>query len=100
MSTEQLKNLYPGKDYHASYRDLKRFFEDHGFQHRQGSGYLSEGKMSTADVYDLMDDIKQEFSWMGPCVSKIDVTNVGRQHDLVNLLQESEITIDEESLLN
>lgn len=56
--------------------------------------------MSTADVYDLMDDIKQEFSWMGPCVSKIDVTNVGRQHDLVNLLQESEITIDEESLLN
>lgn len=57
LSTHQLKVHYPGTNYRKSYDDLKRFFKQHNFLHRQGSGYLSEERLSTADIYDLMDDL-------------------------------------------
>lgn len=55
LDTKQLKKLYPGSNYRKSYSDLKYFSRKHGFSHRQGSGYISDEKLSTADVYDLMD---------------------------------------------
>lgn len=36
---------------------------------------------TTADIYDLMDDLSQQLPWIGLCINKIDVTNVGRQHE-------------------
>lgn len=72
-----------------------RFFKKHDFSHRQGSGYISSNKLSTADIYDLMDDLVQQLPWIGECVNKIDVTNIGQQHDLTDLLNPAkEIVID------
>ena len=65
LDTHQLKAHYPGANYRQAYDDLRRFFKRHQFSHRQGSGY------------------------------KIDVTNIGRQHDLTELLKPTEdIEID------
>lgn len=36
---------------------------------------------TTADIYDLMDDLSQQLPWIGLCINKIDVTDVGRQHE-------------------
>lgn len=95
LSTHQLEAHYPGNNYRQSYADLRRFFMQHGFTHRQGSGYLSGKKLSTADIYDLMDDLTQKFAWLALCVNKIDVTNVGQQHDLTDLVRPDAITLDE-----
>lgn len=84
LSTHQLEEHYPGANYRQAYEDLKRFFRRHDFSHRQGSGYISDEKLSTADIYDLMDDLSQQYQWIGECVNKIDVTNVGVQHDLTD----------------
>ncbi|MCZ0645891.1 hypothetical protein OZZ18_03055 [[Ruminococcus] gnavus] len=46
-----------------------------------------------------MDDLSQQFPWIGVCVSKIEVTNVGRQHDLTELLKPSEEIVIDDSLL-
>ena len=73
--------------------------EQHGFSHSQGSGYISDEKLSTADIYDLMDDLTQRFTWIGVCVNKIDVTNIGRQHDLTELLKPAEELHLESSIL-
>jgi len=88
-----LRNLYPKPNYRKAYDDLKRFFKRHDFSHRQGSGYISNQKLSTADIYDLMDDLVNELSWIGECVNKIDVTNVGQQHDLIELLKPAGIEL-------
>ena len=90
LDTHQLKEYYPGTDYHHAYEDLRKFFGQQGFSHRQGSGYLSNHKMDSSEIYDLMDLINEKMPWMKKCVHIIDVTNVGNQYGLVELLKKSE----------
>ena len=90
LDTYQLKKHYPGNDYHHAYSDLRKFFRKHGFRHRQRSGYLSVNRITTVDIYRLMKELSSQLPWMGECVHKIDVTNVGNQHGLVELLKKSE----------
>ncbi|MCI8418629.1 MAG: hypothetical protein HFI33_14235 [Lachnospiraceae bacterium] len=100
LDTHQLKAHYPGANYRQAYDDLCRFFKRHKFSHRQGSGYISDTKLGTADIYDLMDELSRQFPWIGVCVDKIDVTNIGQQHDLTELLKVTEdIEIDSSVLL-
>ena len=99
MDTHQLKAHYPGANYRQAYDDLRRFFKRHGFSHRQGSGYLSDQRLGTADIFDLMDELSRQFPWAADCVRRIDVTNVGRQHDLTELLRPAEELAMEEVLL-
>ena len=70
LDTYQLKKHYPGNDYHH--------------------GYLSVNRITTVDIYRLMKELSSQLPWMGECVHKIDVTNVGNQHGLVELLKKSE----------
>lgn len=100
LSTHQLNDLYPGTNYRKAYEDLRRLFMSHNFFHRQGSGYISGEKLSTADIFDLMDDLSQECPWIGDCVNKIDITNVGRQYDLTDLLKPTELSLNEDIILN
>lgn len=47
-----------------------------------------------------MDELGQQLPWIGVCVKKIDVTNIGSQHDLTELLKPMEdIEIDSSVLL-
>lgn len=94
LDTHHLKMHYPGINYRQAYNDLRGFFKRHKFSHRQGSGYISDTKLGTADIYDLMDELSKQFPWIGNCVNKIDVTNIGRQHDLTELLKAEDIEID------
>lgn len=100
LDTHRLEEHYPGANYRQAYDDLRRFLRRHQFSHRQGSGYLSDTKLGTADIYDLMDELSQQYSWIGECVKKIDVTNIGQQHDLTELLKASEdIEMDSSMLI-
>lgn len=98
LDTHHLQTDYPGVNYRQAYDDLRRFFKKHQFWHRQGSGYISDIKLGTADVYDLMDELSQQLPWIGNCVKKIDVTNIGQQHDLVELLKPIENVTPEEAI--
>ena len=84
LDTNKLKKYYPR--YQQAYSDLLGFFKANGFLHRQGSGYVSKEKMTSADIIDLIDAFQKKFVWSGTCVKKIDVTNVGAQYDLTYLL--------------
>lgn len=100
LDTHQLQEHYPGTSYRQAYDDLRKFFKQHEFSHRQGSGYISDMKLGTADIYDLMDELSQQLPWIGICANKIDVTNISRQHDLTELLKAAEaIDIDSSVLL-
>ena len=58
LDTHQLKEHYTGANYRQAYDDLLRFFKQHRFSHRQGSGYISDDKLTTADIYDLTELLK------------------------------------------
>lgn len=89
LDTHQLQVYYPGRNYRQAYDDLRSFLGQHDFSHRQGSGYISDIKLGTADIYDLIEQLKQQCPWLPFCINKIDVTNVGRQHELVSILRSS-----------
>lgn len=96
LSVNDLKKCY--SDYTKAYYDLKRFFARRGFEHRQGSGYVSKKKLAQADIIDLLDEMNTELPWMKDCVTKIDVTNIGAQHDLKDLLRDLAVASEEELL--
>ena len=88
--------LYPN-----GYELLRVSFKNQGFEHRQGSGYLSTGKLTSDQVYEIVEEIVKEQPWLADCVKKIDVTDIGRQHDLTAVVkslaaQQSEL-IDQRS---
>lgn len=84
LDTNALKEYYPR--YQQAYSDLLKFFRTHDFSHRQGSGYVSNQKLSSADIIDLISLMLEKFNWAQTCIKKIDVTNVGAQYDLTPLL--------------
>lgn len=83
LNTNKLKEYYPR--YQQAYNDLSKFFKENNFYHRQGSGYVSNEKMTSADIIDLMGDLQKKYLWAGDCIKAIDVTNVGPQYDLMPL---------------
>lgn len=83
-------SLYPD-----GYRMLGLSFAKYGFEHRQGSGYISEDKLDSDQVNDIVASIVTENPWLIRCAKRIDVTDIGRQHDLTALLQGFENMSDE-----
>jgi len=84
LSVHELEKYY--SNYRKAYYDMKKFFKQRGFEHRQGSGYISKERLGQADIADLLDAMSVELPWMGSSVTRIDVTNIGRQHDLKDAL--------------
>lgn len=84
LNTNEMKQLgiYPD-----GYRQLGKSFEKQGFLHRQGSGYISKTKISNSQVIDAIERITEENPWLADCVNKIDVTDIGRQHDLTFIVK-------------
>ena len=46
-----------------------------------------------------MDDLTQALPWIGDCVNKIGVTNIGQQHDLIDLVRTEPLDLDTELTL-
>lgn len=61
---------------------MRKFFKHHGFYHKQGSGYVSQQKISSQDIYLLIDALYEENDWIAYCVKEFDVTNIGTQYEL------------------
>lgn len=61
---------------------MKKFFRKHGFDHKQGSGYVSQKKINSQDIYLLIDQLYEEYEWIAYSVKEFDVTNIGTQYEL------------------
>jgi len=93
LDTNKLKEYYPR--YQKAYSDLLSFFKHNDFSHRQGSGYVSNEKLTSADIVDLIVELSNTFPWCETCIKKIDVTNIVAQYDLTALLIPSNIDNDD-----
>lgn len=82
LDTRSLNEHHPSGDYHRAYYDMKKFFRKHGFDHKQGSGYVSQKKINSQDIYLLIDQLYEEYEWIAYSVKEFDVTNIGTQYEL------------------
>lgn len=87
LDTQMLKEIYPGKNYRDGYRDICKFLEINGFEHRQWSGYVSKTAMSNLQINKLVERLINAFPWLKECVNRFDVTDIGEQHDLMYIFE-------------
>lgn len=64
--------------------------ESNGFEHRQGSGYVSFETMTSEEVVNIALKMKTELPWIKYCINKFDMTDVGRDYDLSNYFVDDE----------
>lgn len=84
LSTNELKKYF--KNTAEAYNQIKDFMLQNGFEHRQYSGYASKEVMEDDDITLLVLNITNKFSWLYSCAQKFDVTDIGEQHDLKDIL--------------
>ena len=85
LSEEKLKLYYPKKNYRQAWYDINQFFNDNGFLHRQKSGYVSEKSMSRIEIFEFVGKLFIKFPWLPKSADVIDVTNIGKTHNLLEL---------------
>ncbi len=70
-----LKKYYPNKSYRQAYKEVKKQLEDHGFEHRQWSGYISNEKLTAIEVADVVNDLFFLSPWVPLCAKHFDITD-------------------------
>lgn len=95
LDTNKMKELglYPD-----GYRVLGKALNAHGFEHRQGSGYTSKDKLNSNQINDIVLSLITEYSWLVKCAKKVDVTDIGRQHDLTKIIKSFDAELDADNL--
>ena len=70
----------------TAYVEIKRFLEKNSFEHRQGSGYISKESLIDHDITALIINMTLTLDWFKYCIKQIDVTNIGKQHSLLETI--------------
>lgn len=86
LSTKALKKYYPSKHYRGAYRDIRRFMLNNGFKHRQWSGYVSTQSITNYEISKIIAEMNNDFPWLKKCVNRFDVTDIGKQYDMLDLI--------------
>ncbi|MDR1422704.1 MAG: hypothetical protein LBI64_07590 [Coriobacteriales bacterium] len=82
LDSAALRNALGGENGRKrAYSHIKKYMTGCGFEHRQGSAYMSGKALTDAEVFDLTDGIVKKHPWLAACTNGYDVTNVGATHD-------------------
>jgi len=95
LDTKKLKEHYLNNSYTEAYNDIKKFLIKNGFEHRQGSGYISENDMSSQEVADIIKALSNKYSWLKHCFKTFDSYDIGDRFDLANIIVKQNIKENE-----
>jgi virulence-associated protein VapD len=87
LDTKMLEKYYDNIS--NAYYDLRVELKKAGFEHRQGSVYNSILPIRKDKIASKIDEICSRLPWLADCTKKIDVTNIGETHDLLDKVQKS-----------
>ena len=85
LDTKALDLLF-GNNYHSKYKKIERDLDKLGFVHRQGSGYVSLKELSDRDVEKKIKQLTKQNPWLATCSKVFDITNVGEQYSVLNVI--------------
>lgn len=75
LSTSELRKMFGYLGTAKAYGLIKKFMLEHGFEHRQYSGYISKNPMSFIQVEDIIKKMSIEYSWLHKVIEKMDEIN-------------------------
>lgn len=88
MRIKDLEKHFSATNPKGAYKKIKAFMLKNGFEHEQYSGYHSIKKMTDLEVFDLIYVMSEELPWMQHCMNHFEVTNIGANHDLMELFND------------
>lgn len=88
LRIKDLEAHYSRTNPKGAYSRIKTFLTKHNFSHEQYSGYHSKHKTTDLEIFDLIREMSDTFPWLQYCVNHFEVTNVGANHDLMELFTE------------
>lgn len=87
LDTTALKEEFGPKRYTVAYSMIRQFLENCGFEHKQGSGYLSAEPISLNQIIAIYQAMTEEMPWLDSCSKTMDVGNVRGFYNLKTLSQ-------------
>lgn len=97
INTKEYEKI-TGKKASNAYDPIKRFLLKRNFIHRQGSGYISKYSLSDVNIFTIIQSMSTELDWLRKCVEQIDVTNIGKQHSLIDAIETAPYKKKDENL--
>ena len=94
LVVQLLKQYYPKKNHLGAYKDIKKYLLGHGFTHEQWSGYHSKARMTDLEIFDLVQDMAQQMAWFSKCINHFEVTNIGTNYNLMEILESEDFSVE------
>ena len=86
FDTELLEKLYPNSSWRNAYTDVRKYLEENGFEHRQGSIYFGDDDLTAAECIVIVQDMADEFSWFTASLKDIRMLRIEENNDLMVVL--------------
>lgn len=88
LNIEELKKHYPKQSYTTAYTDIRNYMLKHGFEHVQGSGYVSVKPMNKSSMATIIYQMSKTFPWLHKCTRISKATQVAEDsYDLEDILK-------------
>lgn len=94
LDTKALQQYYPSTNWRKAYDDINKFLISNGFEHRQGSGYVSKLPIKNTTIIAQIQNLSKTFSWISKCINRLDVTNIGNSFDMVDIIKDASLEND------
>lgn len=89
LRTADLKVYYSKTNPKQAYKEIAKYMAEHGFTHRQWSGYISGGTMTKAELIDFAVDMHKTFPWLISCEGSMDATVITSIFDIKQMILDS-----------
>lgn len=86
FDTSLLEQLYPSQSWRNAYSDVRRFFEDNGFENKQGSVYFAIDDIDAVECVALVQDLAEAYDWFTPSLKDIRMLRIEENNDLMPIL--------------
>ncbi len=88
LRVKALKEHFSETNPNGAYGKIREYLIKRDFSHEQYSGSHSKYKTTDLEIFDLVREMSRELPWFAPCLSHFEVTNIGANHDLMQLFEE------------
>ncbi len=86
MDTNCLNEQYEGTIYQNSYKLIKEFMIENGFEWKQGSVYFGGDKIDAVSCVLTIQKLAKKYPWFSTCVKDVRMLRIEENNDLMPAL--------------
>lgn len=95
LQVSKLRLFFSATSPTGAYKEIKKYLLAHNFSHEQYSGYHSNYRTTDLRIFDLIEDMGNDFPWLSKSLNHFEVTDVGANYDLMGLFAGDDFTMEE-----